>query len=50
MSWARARGGMRQGGRSSPADRAEVVEAIVPDVEFVRQDRQLGTGDAVMCA
>lgn len=30
--------------------RAEVVEAIVHDVEFVRQDRQLGTGHAVMCA
>jgi len=30
--------------------RAETVEAIVHDVEFVRQDRQLGTGHAVMCA
>lgn len=29
---------------------AETVEAIVHDVEFVRQDRQLGTGHAVMCA
>lgn len=30
--------------------RAEVVEALIPDVETVRQDRQLGTGHAVMCA
>jgi bifunctional UDP-N-acetylglucosamine pyrophosphorylase/glucosamine-1-phosphate N-acetyltransferase len=29
---------------------AEIVEAIVPDAETVRQDRQLGTGHAVMCA
>ena len=30
--------------------RAEVVEALVEDVETVRQDEQLGTGHAVMCA
>ena len=29
---------------------AEVVEALVDDAECVRQDRQLGTGHAVMCA
>ncbi|MBW6468020.1 MAG: bifunctional UDP-N-acetylglucosamine diphosphorylase/glucosamine-1-phosphate N-acetyltransferase GlmU [Coriobacteriia bacterium] len=30
--------------------RAEVVEELLGDVECVRQDRQLGTGHAVMCA
>ena len=30
--------------------RAEVVEELLADAEFVRQDRQLGTGHAVMCA
>ncbi|MDZ4065161.1 MAG: NTP transferase domain-containing protein, partial [Coriobacteriia bacterium] len=30
--------------------RAEMVEPLVEDAEFVRQDRQLGTGHAVMCA
>ncbi|MBA4370015.1 MAG: bifunctional UDP-N-acetylglucosamine diphosphorylase/glucosamine-1-phosphate N-acetyltransferase GlmU [Coriobacteriaceae bacterium] len=30
--------------------RAEVVEGLLDDAEFVRQDRQLGTGHAVMCA
>jgi bifunctional UDP-N-acetylglucosamine pyrophosphorylase / glucosamine-1-phosphate N-acetyltransferase len=30
--------------------RAEVVEEILGDIECVRQDRQLGTGHAVMCA
>ncbi|MEI7815259.1 MAG: bifunctional UDP-N-acetylglucosamine diphosphorylase/glucosamine-1-phosphate N-acetyltransferase GlmU [Coriobacteriia bacterium] len=30
--------------------RAEAVEALLGDVEYVRQDRQLGTGHAVMCA
>ncbi len=29
---------------------AETVEALVPACECVRQDRQLGTGHAVMCA
>jgi bifunctional UDP-N-acetylglucosamine pyrophosphorylase/glucosamine-1-phosphate N-acetyltransferase len=29
---------------------AEQVEALLPDVTCVRQDRQLGTGHAVMCA
>lgn len=30
--------------------RAEAVEALLPGVTCVRQDRQLGTGHAVMCA
>ncbi|HET6497692.1 MAG TPA: bifunctional UDP-N-acetylglucosamine diphosphorylase/glucosamine-1-phosphate N-acetyltransferase GlmU, partial [Coriobacteriia bacterium] len=30
--------------------RADVVESLVDGVEFVRQDQQLGTGHAVMCA
>ena len=30
--------------------RAEHVEALLGDVEYVRQDKQLGTGHAVMCA
>lgn len=30
--------------------KAEVVEALVEDVTCVRQDKQLGTGHAVMCA
>ncbi len=30
--------------------KAEVVEALIPDVECVRQEQQLGTGHAVMCA
>ena len=30
--------------------RAEAVEALIEDVSCVRQDRQLGTGHAVMCA
>jgi bifunctional UDP-N-acetylglucosamine pyrophosphorylase/glucosamine-1-phosphate N-acetyltransferase len=30
--------------------KAEVVEAILGDIPSVRQDRQLGTGHAVMCA
>lgn len=30
--------------------RAETVEGLLEDVECVRQDRQLGTGHAVMCA
>ena len=30
--------------------RAEVVEALLNDSETIRQDRQLGTGHAVMCA
>jgi len=30
--------------------RAEIVEALIEDVACVRQDRQLGTGHAVMCA
>ncbi|MDP2182186.1 MAG: bifunctional UDP-N-acetylglucosamine diphosphorylase/glucosamine-1-phosphate N-acetyltransferase GlmU [Actinomycetota bacterium] len=30
--------------------RADIVETLVEDVGFVRQDRQLGTGHAVMCA
>ena len=30
--------------------RAELVEALVEDTECVRQERQLGTGHAVMCA
>lgn len=29
---------------------ADIVEGLVEGVEFVRQDRQLGTGHAVMCA
>jgi len=29
---------------------AETVEALLDGVEYVRQDRQLGTGHAVMCA
>ncbi len=30
--------------------KAEAVEALIEDVSCVRQDRQLGTGHAVMCA
>ncbi|PKQ17025.1 MAG: bifunctional UDP-N-acetylglucosamine diphosphorylase/glucosamine-1-phosphate N-acetyltransferase GlmU [Actinobacteria bacterium HGW-Actinobacteria-7] len=30
--------------------RADVVEALIPGVECARQDQQLGTGHAVMCA
>jgi bifunctional UDP-N-acetylglucosamine pyrophosphorylase/glucosamine-1-phosphate N-acetyltransferase len=30
--------------------RAEVVEEMLPDASCIRQDRQLGTGHAVMCA
>lgn len=30
--------------------KAEVVEALLDGVEFARQERQLGTGHAVMCA
>jgi bifunctional UDP-N-acetylglucosamine pyrophosphorylase/glucosamine-1-phosphate N-acetyltransferase len=29
---------------------ADIVEALIPQTECVRQDRQLGTGHAVMCA
>lgn len=30
--------------------KADTVEALIPDVTCARQDRQLGTGHAVMCA
>jgi bifunctional UDP-N-acetylglucosamine pyrophosphorylase / glucosamine-1-phosphate N-acetyltransferase len=35
---------------SSPDHGAETVEALLDGVEYARQDRQLGTGHAVMCA